>query len=390
MNNTTVAIVGTHTDTRELAPFQNPSIDIWVFNEVAGQIRKQEDGSRRSWAWRVNGVFQMHQPAIYRSKHNRSDPHHWEWLQKAHKFPIWMLEQDVDVPQCEMYPLDELCDALLSKFRQGNPPEERRYFTSTIGYAIALAIYKGYENIEIYGIEMSSATEYTYQRDCVAAWTFYALGRGIAVTHYGGDAIYDRPLYGYEGAIEIPPEEYAERQEFLQEQHRKALTAVHNAELALDQHWGDGELLKYVAQVREAQSQKGFFEGALAETEKYLFKVKAMREADDGGYIDRNEFEGAYASQVDEIENWGSGVNQTIGVLNMMTQSYIASGNPEVLEKMKQVRDEHFKCAHKSGYHQGIYEENKRLAILWDKLVTAAGGSKAIEYQTQTANGTDS
>jgi hypothetical protein len=165
------------------------------------------------------------------------------------------------------------------------------------------------------------------------------------------------------------------------------LTAVHNAELALEQQWGTEELMKYVAQMREALSQRGFFDGALAETDKYLFKVKEMRANDNGGYIDRNEFEGAAAAQIEEIENWGSGVNQTIGVLNMMFQSWQATGNPEVLDKMKQVRDEHFNCAEKSGYHQGVYEENKRLGILWDKLVTAAGGSKAVEYMKETVNG---
>ena len=146
--------------------------------------------------------------------------------------------------------------------------------------------------------------------------------------------------------------------------------------------------MPYIAQMREALSQKGFFEGALAEEEKYLFKVQEMRASDNGGYIDRNEFEGAAAGEIEKIENWGSGVNQTIGVLNMMFQSWQASGNPMVLEKMKEVRKEHFDCAEKSGYHQGVYEENKRLGIMWDKLVTAAGGSKAVEYQT--GNGSES
>ena len=87
--NKTVAIVGTHPDTRDNAPFDDPNIDIWVFNEVAGKNVKQDDGSFRPWAWRVDAVFQMHLPLIYRSLLNRSDPKHWEWLQKEQDFPVY-------------------------------------------------------------------------------------------------------------------------------------------------------------------------------------------------------------------------------------------------------------------------------------------------------------
>ena len=92
--NDTVAIVGTHPDTRDNAPFDDPSVDIWVFNEAASKRVKDD----QPWAWRVDAVFQMHLPVIYKSKYNRSDPYYWQWLQEDHPFPIYMHDVDPEVP----------------------------------------------------------------------------------------------------------------------------------------------------------------------------------------------------------------------------------------------------------------------------------------------------
>ena len=59
------------------------------------------------------------------------------------------------------------------------------YFTNTVDYAIALAIYKGFRGIHFYGINMANNTEYSYQKAGVEYWIGQAMGRGIKVKVLG-------------------------------------------------------------------------------------------------------------------------------------------------------------------------------------------------------------
>ncbi len=58
------------------------------------------------------------------------------------------------------------------------------YFTSSIAYAIVLAILEKVDRIRLYGFELwsgSDANEYTVQAPCVEFWLAFAMGRGIKV-----------------------------------------------------------------------------------------------------------------------------------------------------------------------------------------------------------------
>ena len=75
------------------------------------------------------------------------------------------------------------------------------YFTSTVDYAIALAIYKRFDEINIYGVNMINSEEYSYQKPGVEYWIGQAMGRGIKVNVFGKQSTIlktkDRKLYGY-------------------------------------------------------------------------------------------------------------------------------------------------------------------------------------------------
>ena len=75
------------------------------------------------------------------------------------------------------------------------------YFTNTVDYAIALAIYRKFTGIGLYGVNMSNATEYAYQKPGVEFWIGQAMGRGIKVTVHGNLSTIlktrDGLLYGY-------------------------------------------------------------------------------------------------------------------------------------------------------------------------------------------------
>lgn len=79
---------------------------------------------------------------------------------------------------------------------------ETDYFSSTIDYAIALAIYSKYEEIQIYGVNLSHNTEYGPLKPGVDFWCGMAKGRGIKLAVHGKDSTImktiDGLVYGYD------------------------------------------------------------------------------------------------------------------------------------------------------------------------------------------------
>lgn len=75
------------------------------------------------------------------------------------------------------------------------------YFACSAAYAIALAIYKGYDDIDLYGINQAAGTEYIFEKGCVEFWLGIAIGKGIKVTVHGEKSAVlmtkDKMLYGF-------------------------------------------------------------------------------------------------------------------------------------------------------------------------------------------------
>jgi hypothetical protein len=73
------------------------------------------------------------------------------------------------------------------------------YFTNTISYMIALAIYEEFEVIEIYGVDMAVGTEYNEQRPSCEYYIGIAKGRGIDIKLPAAcDLMKARHIYGFE------------------------------------------------------------------------------------------------------------------------------------------------------------------------------------------------
>lgn len=287
----TVAIVGSHPLTHSLVPWHKSYIDVWVFNEAASL----------GWPKRVQGVFQLHQPPIWKNPVNRNDPKHYEWLQKEHAFPIYMQEHYPDVPSSVEYPLAPICDELLPGItrhvrRNGKDKayeEAVRYFTSSVTYAIALAIYQGYERIEIYGIEMETTTEYKRQRDGVTFWIGIALGRGIEVCIPDVSTLLNSLLYGYEGDVVINRQEFegqrdklarkAEAQRQLMnsagEAVRLALEQVKTATDVNERNKWSKQFFEKLRLHQDAILAYGVLSGVVQENERYIRKCDEMYRA---------------------------------------------------------------------------------------------------------------
>lgn len=70
-----------------------------------------------------------------------------------------------------------------------------RYFTNSISYMIAYAIYMGYEKIILKGVDVDSKSEYIFERPSIAYWCGRAESEGIEVDWGKIDPCF---LYGYE------------------------------------------------------------------------------------------------------------------------------------------------------------------------------------------------
>jgi hypothetical protein len=290
-----VCIVGSNQLTRSQIDWSRDDTDYWLFNEAGA----------RHWVLRCDGVFQMHAPAIFRNRGNVNDREHYAWLQQAHPFPIWMQDIYPDIPSSVKYPLNEITRKLLPRLTRKSG-EVVRHFTSSPSYAIALAIFHGYPEIEIVGVEMSSGTEYAAQRDGVTFWIGVATGRGVNVILQDRSLLMRSKLYGYDGEIVI------QRQRFeivanglapqVKQAEANALAAGSRVQVLLEALAREksqkraNELYEQLIAAMNAHSDAcfkyGIGAGALSENKKYIAEVDELIAAAGG--------ERALRSMVDE------------------------------------------------------------------------------------------
>jgi len=364
-----LAIVGTHPDTREQAPWDEPAFEIWAFNEVLGQ---------KTWCKRADVIFQMHDPAIYRSQHNRSHAGHWDWLQQDHgDLKIYMQNADPQVPNSVRYPL-EYVQSLGCNFNKD------LLLTSSIAQALALAALVDYDIIRVYGVEMRSDTEYRNQREGVIAWIYYLLGRGANVEFIGGEEIFNKRLYGYDGSLFQTINPFDERAAELREQIAAQKAVIEEADKTLSRSFFNGHLAQRIGEYSELKTELGKLEGALHEAERYGHKCAEMLVDAGMCYIDRNEYEGAAAQAHNDAAKFGQDVYKTLGYVEMITASWVASQSPTVRPQLASALETHFTVAYNSGFAQGIQAENQRWATDLDERALMYGGERAAKMAFQT------
>ena len=136
-----LAIVGSHPETRENAPYDDPNYEIWLFNEapMKPEVYKRWDA-----------ITQIHTPEVYASSENWVNKDYWEWLQQDHgDKKIYMLDVDYRVPNSVSYPIEGVRSLVPYKYLRSSP-----------ALALAGAIYLGYKDITLYGNDLISNTEY--------------------------------------------------------------------------------------------------------------------------------------------------------------------------------------------------------------------------------------
>ena len=161
-----------------------------------------------NFAWdypvpRIDRLFEIHPIEVLafhakRGKKGNRNEKHFAWLQKEHDFPIYtyadytgvnvldeIMDQAPRIPNSVPYPFEKLASIFNHLHRENRP--NQIYMPSTISYMLAMAIFEGYQRIEMYGVEMAAGaggangTEYVYQKAGTEALLMYAMGKGIEI-----------------------------------------------------------------------------------------------------------------------------------------------------------------------------------------------------------------
>lgn len=116
--------------------------------------------------------------------------------------PIYMQDHYDDIPASTRWPRSEINAWTRAMF---GAEAEIDYFTSTPGEMVVQAIYEGYGEIHLYGVDLLQSEEYAYQRPGCEYWLGIARGLGIKVVVPSTSALCKASyVYGYsEPAVEF-------------------------------------------------------------------------------------------------------------------------------------------------------------------------------------------
>ncbi len=169
--NKKVAICGLASTTRHMAPFTDPTWDVWTMHMGVKLLP------------RVDLLFETHDPLFEKYEKDYTE------VLKALTIPVFMQKHYEEFPTSIEFPIKEFTDQF------------GRFFTNTVSYMIALAIRQRYERIDLYGVEMEHETEYVSQARSVIYFIGLAEGRGIVVgMPHACQLMKNRWLYGFETA----------------------------------------------------------------------------------------------------------------------------------------------------------------------------------------------
>jgi len=188
-----VAILGTAPGWED-APFDDTSWEIWGISRLYNFIPRWD-------RW-----FELHQLEQVcetwadgdKAAESAARKVYHEWLGSQDK-PIYLQEERPDlVPSGIRFPLDEI-RRFIQEITGEDEPEA--YFTNTIAYLIAFAMYEGAEEIGVFGVDMALDAEFGTQRPSCEYFIGLARGRGIK-THIPerSDLLKTTELYGWGNA----------------------------------------------------------------------------------------------------------------------------------------------------------------------------------------------
>lgn len=165
---TRVAIVGAGPG-REAAPYDDPEWEVWALNEI--------------WQPRFDVMFELHPRSVQSDRD-------MECL-RGTTSPCYVIDPSEWPAGAPQRPVRYPIESVLETFG-------RRYFTCTFAYQLALALFRRFDRVGLWGcgLHRGTARERLVERPCLDYWIGRAEGAGVEVVEDSGLARQDR-LYGY-------------------------------------------------------------------------------------------------------------------------------------------------------------------------------------------------
>jgi len=152
-----------------------------------GAGKAYADGKEIACPWCVEGIYTV--PDHRWGK--EEETHREETVEAVNIYlhrpakTIIMQDMNEDVPGCVEYP-----------FMPFGVTKEKPYLTSTLAHMLFYAIFLSEDspnvNIELYGFEAESNTEYAAQRPCIEYWVGYGRGLGMSIEAPGSGLLKGR------------------------------------------------------------------------------------------------------------------------------------------------------------------------------------------------------
>lgn len=229
-----VAIVGTAPDSLHYAPWGDDTWEIWSlagnFNQIPRMDRWFEfhpwpENPMSPRPWEIGGGWPS----------DKARHMYLEWLNQR-EGGLVVAHPSPNMPGATAYPLSAILEAFPS-----------RYFTNSVSYMIALAIWEEVDVLGLWGVDMSLDSEYAAQRPSCEYFIGMARGAGIPVVIPNeSDLLKARRLYGFE-----PPSQIEERLRARMEstKYRKQEYENQKLQAMIDQASMDGhmEALEWVS-----------------------------------------------------------------------------------------------------------------------------------------------
>jgi len=202
-----IAICGFSETSRDMANQEPPDVEIWGLNRCYTFLK------------RLTRHFEVHGEAHWSGRNGLRDKGYLDWL-RGLTVPIICCDDLPDVPQAKRFPLAQISETYC------------QYFTSSIAFMLALAVYEDYlaaqrddaegrvKDIRLYGVDMSSWGEYAYQKPCVEFWLGVAKGQGITLVIPSISPVLQAPLYAHDDTHNLKAQIEERLQHHLSEQCR--------------------------------------------------------------------------------------------------------------------------------------------------------------------------
>jgi len=175
-----VAIVGFADSSRDAAPYDDPTWEIWGLNQLYRYIPRAD-------RW-----FELHDDFLHDQVPGTD---YLGWL-RAQSIPVYMIrthrpgdEGSFNIPNAVRYPIERTIRYLAN----------HDYFMSTIAFMVATALQEPFEEIGLWGVDLIRGSEWEEQRPNVEWLLGIAMGQKRIVTVHKHSAIMKALYrYGYE------------------------------------------------------------------------------------------------------------------------------------------------------------------------------------------------